>query len=350
MIWPPSGPDMDDRGRVGVVLLRSDDPQHAYLEARLAHDLRLLGVIVEPGRRERAWYLGHRQWSAWLWRKYHSTRQRLTGRAAYRREYFGDATAAIGGNTAAHHVERISVDWINSAEVRDFLDLLRPDLLVVCGTGYLRRETLAAAPVAVNIHSGYLPYYRGNHGIFFAFEKADFSRIGASIHVVSARLDGGPLLAVVRPDMFPHDSDEHLYCRAVKAAIDLLCRIVLRAEAGLPVAAWEQPHSDGIYRHRDRTPYREARLWVRRHLGRCRPPRLAGCEVTWPRPPSTSAESGGYDQAVGNPLLFPFGDQLNSYARGVRCDRQHPPPAGDSADDTGPVSGAPPHALGQLDE
>src|SRR5580692_1599688 len=103
---------MGDRGRVGVVLLRSDDPQHAYLEARLAHDLRLLGVVVEPGRRQRAWHLKHHQWSAWLWRKYHSTRQQLTGRAAYRREYFRGAIAAIGANATTHQAERISVAWI----------------------------------------------------------------------------------------------------------------------------------------------------------------------------------------------------------------------------------------------
>jgi folate-dependent phosphoribosylglycinamide formyltransferase PurN len=312
---------MGDRGRLGVVILRSDDPQHAFLEARLAHDLRLLGVVMEPGRRERAWYRGHRQWSAWLWREYHSARLRLTGRAAYRRTYFRDATAAIGESATVPRVERLSVGWINSAEVREFLDRLRPDLLVVCGTGYIRKEILASAPVAVNVHSGYLPYYRGNHGVFFAFEKGDFTHIGASVHVVSSRLDAGPLLAVVRPDMFPHDNDEHLYCRAVEAAIDLLCRIIVRAEAGERVEAREQPHSGGTYRHRDRTLYREVRLWVRRQLGICRPPRLAGCEVTWPCPPSVSAESGGHDQAVSDPLLLPFSDQLYGRARGSRGDR-----------------------------
>jgi hypothetical protein len=271
-------------GRIRIVLLRSDDPQHRYLEARLARDLCLQGVVVEPGERERARFLARREWSAWLWRTYHGLRQRLTGRAAYRRKYFSDAMAAVSSRPGRPSVDRITVDWVNSNEVREFLDRLHPDMVLVCGTGYIRQEILAATPVAINIHGGYLPYYRGNHGVFFAFERSDFERIGASLHLVSAKLDAGPLLAVVRPDMFPHDNDEHLYCRAVERAVDLLCRIILDLEAGGHLEALEQPQDGDSYRHRDRTPYRELRLWVLRRRGRCRPPRLEGIEQVSGKP------------------------------------------------------------------
>jgi folate-dependent phosphoribosylglycinamide formyltransferase PurN len=269
-------------GRIRIVLLRSDDPQHSYLEARIAHELNLLGVVIEPGRRERARLLGRRQWSAWLWREYHCARQRLTGRAAYRRRYFSDATAAVSESSSGYGTEQITVDWINCREVREFLDRLQPDLLLVCGTQYIRQEILASGPIAINIHGGYLPYYKGNHGVFFAFEQSDFIHIGVSLHIMSAKLDAGPLLAVVRPDMFPHDNDEHLYCQAFERAVDLLCRIIGDLEAGLSVKFWEQPHAGRTFRHRDRSPSRELRLWALRRLGMRRAPRLDGSEILPP--------------------------------------------------------------------
>jgi hypothetical protein len=271
-----------NRERIGIVLLRSDDPQHRYVEARIARDLNVLGVVVEPAQRERARLLARHQWSAWLWREYHRVRQRLTGRAAYRMKYFTDATAALSGSPGRHRTERLTVDWINCSAVREFLDRLQPDLLLVCGTGYIRQKILADGPIAINIHGGYLPYYKGNHGIFFAFEQRDFTHIGVSFHIVSSKLDAGALLAVARPDIYPQDNDEQLYCRALERGVDLLCRIILNLEAGLRVKSWEQPYAGRAYRHRDRGPSRELRLWALRRLSLRRAPRLSGSEIVQP--------------------------------------------------------------------
>ena len=247
--------------RLRIVVLRSDDPHQRYLEVQVARRSSLVGVVVEPGAVQRARLRSQRKWSAWAWRAYHLKRQQLTRRAAYRRGYFA------GAGTAGGAAERITVDWINSPQSGEFLARLRPDVLLVCGTSYIRPEVFGTAPVAINVHGGFLPDYKGNHGVFFAFERGDMNRIGASLHLVSAELDAGPLIAVAQPEIFPHDNDEHLYCRSVKAAIDLLCETLCRLESGETITVWPQPPGGTVYRHRDRTPGRELRLWVRRRLG-----------------------------------------------------------------------------------
>jgi folate-dependent phosphoribosylglycinamide formyltransferase PurN len=240
-------------------VLRSDDPHHSYLESRVAREFRLVGVVVEPGSQQRAELRRHGKWAAWAWRGYQSNRQRWTGRAGYRRRYF-ETTGRDGTRVSEDGTERLTVRDINSPGVGSFLERLKPDLVIVCGTGYIRRAVLASCPVSINVHGGYLPFYRGNHGVFFAFERSDFDHIGASLHLVSARLDTGSLIAVVRPDIFPHDNDEHLYCRAVESAIEVLCDVIKQLQSGEQVAVSEQPTEYSPSRHTAPSCGRDSRL------------------------------------------------------------------------------------------
>lgn len=266
-------PSSSSGGQARLVVLRSDDPHHGYLESRVAREFCLAGVVVEPAAQQRAELRRRRKWVAWSWRGYQSGRQRLTGRAGYRRRYF-ETTGSRGARVGEDGTERLTVPNINSSDVSSFLERLKPDLVIVCGTSYITRAILTSCPVAINVHGGYLPFYRGNHGVFFAFERSDFDHIGASLHLVSARLDAGPLIAAVRPDIFPHDNDEHLYCRAVESAIEVLCDVIRQLQGGEQVAVWEQPTGFAAYRHKDRSPGRDLRLWVRRQLRRHGAPRV----------------------------------------------------------------------------
>jgi methionyl-tRNA formyltransferase len=255
-----------------VAILRSDDPHHLYLQAVLCRHLQVVGVVVEPShaQQRRLWRRGHRR--AWMWRLYQGWRQRLTGRAAYRRRHFavdGPAPPVV-----------VTTDWINSPVVAATLRTLAPDMVVVCGTGYIQEATLAPVPLAINVHGGYLPRYRGNHGVYFAYEAGDFHRIGASLHLVTPALDGGPVIGVVCPEIRPGDQDEHLYCRSVKSAIDALPGMLLDLQAGRPLRFLPQPAPGRPYRHRDRTPGRELRLWWRRRLGRHPVPHLPARTVS----------------------------------------------------------------------
>jgi methionyl-tRNA formyltransferase len=253
--------------RLRVVLLRSDDPHQRWLERALARDLDLVGVVIEPGAAQQARL--RRRRVAWAARLYQVKRQRLTGRAGYRAAYFD----ALAGEPAAAP-ETVTVDWINDEGSRGAVAAFAPDVIVVCGTTIVADEVIAPATLAINVHAGCLPEYRGNHAIYFAYERRDFEHVGASLHLVSSELDGGDLIEVCRPEIFPHDHDEHLYCRAVAGAGLRLCALLRALEDGSPLAFAKQAHRGETFRHRDRTPARELRLWLRRRLGRHRVPHL----------------------------------------------------------------------------
>jgi methionyl-tRNA formyltransferase len=121
---------------------------------------------------------------------------------------------------------------INSDEGRAVIELLRPDLLVVCDYGQiLSAEILSLAPLGgINLHASLLPKYRGAAPIQWALFHGE-SETGVTVIHMTPRLDGGPILAV-RPTRIASDEThqelEHrlaqLGIEPVHEAIDLLAR------------------------------------------------------------------------------------------------------------------------------
>lgn len=251
-----------------IVILSSDSPHHRYLAMSLARSGLLAAVIVEPGRAQCRQLWRQRRLRSWFWRFYQDLRNRATLRNRYAQRLFA-------GLEEKYDAPRFEVEWVNSPESYRLISCLAPDLIVVCGTSYIHAGLLATVPLAINVHGGWLPDYKGNHGVFFAYAAGDFVHAGASLHLVTAELDGGDLVGVVRPRMGPHHHDGHLYYHAVRDAIDLLCRLVVSGE---PIRSAEQTARGIVYRHRDRTPAKEFGAWWRRRVRRVTPPDLPAAQ------------------------------------------------------------------------
>ncbi len=90
----------------------------------------------------------------------------------------------------------------------------KPDLIVLAG--YMRiLDARAIAPWLgriINIHPSLLPKYPGLHTHKRALRAGD-STHGASMHFVTAELDGGPVIAQARVDVQAGDTPETLAAR-----------------------------------------------------------------------------------------------------------------------------------------
>jgi len=241
-------------------MLTSDAPHHDFLASHLAASLDVRVRLVEPGaaQQRRLWRPGKRV--DWLARYWHVRREQLTGPRRHRRAYFAPLTDAA----RVASIPTLVVSSVNEQDALCAIDRARPDVTVVCGTMYIEPPVLEHTGLTLNIHGGYLPDYRGNHAIFFACYRRDYGKIAATIHLVTPHLDAGEIVNVVYPDVYPHDTDEHLYCRSVHAAAERLSDLLLGFERGAPLACRTQPHEGVLYRHRSRTPVRELALWARR--------------------------------------------------------------------------------------
>ena len=73
----------------------------------------------------------------------------------------------------------------------------------------------------INIHPSLLPKYRGLHTHRRALEAGDIEH-GASVHYVTAELDGGPVIAQARIDIRPGDDEQLLAQRLLSFEHQLL--------------------------------------------------------------------------------------------------------------------------------
>lgn len=85
---------------------------------------------------------------------------------------------------------------INSPEAHEELRKLAAELFVVCDYGQiLSRKTLSLAPRGgINLHGSLLPKYRGAAPVHWAIYHGE-TETGVSVIHMTARLDGGPIIA-----------------------------------------------------------------------------------------------------------------------------------------------------------
>jgi phosphoribosylglycinamide formyltransferase-1 len=107
------------------------------------------------------------------------------------------------------------------------------DLLVLAG--YMRIVDAAVVATwegrAINVHPSLLPKYRGLHTHRRCLEAGD-SEHGASVHFVTAELDGGPVVAQARIPVHPGDSEADLVERLLVEEHKLLPAVVGAIAAG----------------------------------------------------------------------------------------------------------------------
>jgi len=114
--------------------------------------------------------------------------------------------------------------------------VLAADRIVVFGSSWIRGwlvEELVARG-AINIHMGISPHYRGSACNFWAVEDGNPHLVGATIHMLSAGLDSGPMLRHVRPR---HDGEDSFgfTMKAVAVAHDALVAMLGAGALPAPV-------------------------------------------------------------------------------------------------------------------
>ena len=137
-------------------------------------------------------------------------------------------------NAEAHGIPTLALDPKSFASRREFDEALFANVAasgaqLVVLAGYMR---IIDANVAaqwpgrmINIHPSLLPKYRGLHTHRRALKAGDLEH-GASVHFVSAELDGGPVIAQARIDIRPGDTEDALAERLLSQEHRLLVACV----------------------------------------------------------------------------------------------------------------------------
>jgi phosphoribosylglycinamide formyltransferase-1 len=131
-------------------------------------------------------------------------------------------------------------------ELADAVDASRPDLVVLAGFMRVLSEQFVAryAGRMLNIHPSLLPRYRGLHTHRRVLEAGDREH-GASVHFVTAELDGGPIALQSRVPVAPEDTEASLSARVQATEHIIYPRVIGWIADGRLVARGERAWLDG---------------------------------------------------------------------------------------------------------
>lgn len=91
--------------------------------------------------------------------------------------------------------KKVQVQSINNDRVKEILQHIDPDLIIVNGTRIISKKILTTVKCPIiNTHAGITPMYRGAHGGYWALAKNDKQNCGVTVHLVDAGIDTGNIL------------------------------------------------------------------------------------------------------------------------------------------------------------
>lgn len=224
-------------------------PRHLFLAQAAARSGRLAGLVLE--RREdhipeppdglpdatRRLFIRH-----------------FAERAMTEARFFGSVHAMREAWRGTETLE-ISREELNTAKTWEFLDRLKPALLLSYGVHKLSAATLERVHgLRWNIHGGLSPWYRGVATHFWPSYLLEPQMTGMTVHETTEAIDGGDLIHQVCAPLVADDGVHDLACRAVSALGTELPELIGLALGGHLRAPEVQKTSGRVWRDADWRP------------------------------------------------------------------------------------------------
>ena len=121
---------------------------------------------------------------------------------------------------------------INAPIVRQRLAEIGPDVVLDHGTGIVRDELIDSVPLALNIHWGLSPYYRGTHCTEWGLISWDPYNIGVTLHRLSREIDGGGVVSQARAQIAPDDTVHSINMQLTQLGTELARAALARLDEG----------------------------------------------------------------------------------------------------------------------
>jgi methionyl-tRNA formyltransferase len=157
------------------------------------------------------------------------------------------------------------VSDINAPSVLEKIRGLRPDAIVSVSTNQRFGSALIKIPPkgCVNIHSSYLPDYRGVAPYFWALVNGE-AQTGITAHKIDEEFDTGKILAQKRVAILADDTMHTLFFRCCRVGRGVLAEAVDRVAASAPDMGEEQVGPGSYFSWPTREACRRFRLRGRR--------------------------------------------------------------------------------------
>lgn len=234
---------MNNGKKISVIVMTSNSWRHRYFANQMAKVFEVLGVVSET--------------------------KPVLGKAAniesnpivseYDKERFSKEEEYFGAHPEFNLSKDkiLTVDWgkSNSPEVFEWAAKLNPDYILLFGTGIIKDPFLSHfSNKVINMHLGLSPYYRGAGTNFWPLVFGEPECVGVTIHLATLKVDAGPILAQVRPEIEPNDTVHDIGFKTVIAGTELMIKCLASYHNGKINTKPQVPGTGKVFRSRDLTP------------------------------------------------------------------------------------------------
>ncbi len=128
--------------------------------------------------------------------------------------------------TLDKNIPYLETDNINSDIVFNRVKEIKPDLILDHGTTIVKDHILHNSGLALNLHWGLSPYYRGTHCTEWALINWDPYNIGVTIHKLTKDIDGGSVLAQRRAEIKSNDTLHSINMQLTYLGTELILEVI----------------------------------------------------------------------------------------------------------------------------
>lgn len=167
------------------------------------------------------------------------------------REYFGTAAEEMPDVPSLE----VEMQQLNTPKVLEAFRASAADIVLVYGTGLLKRELLSAMPEwVINLHAGLSPYYRGAATLYWPLYFMSPQYVGYTLHLIDEHIDHGAIIHQNRPAISAGDTIHDLGCRTIVTAASDIVRLLPKIAAG-DIRLHEPTSKGKIFSESDFKPY-----------------------------------------------------------------------------------------------
>jgi folate-dependent phosphoribosylglycinamide formyltransferase PurN len=175
-----------------VVLCTGSSLRHRYFTNRIAQDVDLRGVVVET-------------------KPLQVSQSNQTDLIKEHLSDFRSRQETLFKNTPSWHdfevpILKIDTGEVNNLSTHEWVKALNADTLLLYGTAIVREPLLSLyEDKVINLHMGLSPYYRGTATNVWPLINGEPEAVGATFHIATNKVDQGPIIHQVRPQLSDAD-------------------------------------------------------------------------------------------------------------------------------------------------
>ena len=144
----------------------------------------------------------------------------------------------------------------NSKEVFGFVKDLKPKFVLLYGSSIIKDPLLSYFDEKIiNIHLGLSPYYKGSATNIWPLVNGKPECVGATFHIANAKVDAGPIIHQLRPELTFSDDIHDIGNKTISDAGNQIKIVQYCIEKDINMLPQKKYDKEKIYRKKDFNEY-----------------------------------------------------------------------------------------------